>query len=144
VLGAIRYQPNVAWLHTDATLLPRRERVWAAWNYVSSHAADGSRPSCVSYLINRLQPLPFKKPVIVTLNPPQPPSPETVLRRFDYDHPLLDSAAVAAQSRVSSLQGVRRTWFAGAWNGYGFHEDGLKSALRIAADFGVEPAWSVR
>jgi predicted NAD/FAD-binding protein len=66
------------------------------------------------------------------------------LRRFDYDHPLLDSAAVAAQSRVSSLQGVRRTWFAGAWNGYGFHEDGLKSALRIAADFGVEPAWSVR
>jgi predicted NAD/FAD-binding protein len=144
VLGAIRYQPNVAWLHTDAALLPRRERVWAAWNYVSSHAADGSRPSCVSYLINRLQPLPFKKPVIVTLNPSRPPSPESVLKRFDYDHPLLDSAAVAAQSRVASLQGARRTWFAGAWTGYGFHEDGLKSALRIAADFGVEPAWSVR
>jgi predicted NAD/FAD-binding protein len=102
------------------------------------------RPVCVSYLINRLQPLPFKRPVIVTLNPSRPPSPETVLKRFDYDHPLLDSAAVAAQSRLPSIQRSRRTWFAGAWTGYGFHEDGLKSALRIARDFGVEPSWSVR
>ncbi|MEM5370817.1 FAD-dependent oxidoreductase [Paraburkholderia azotifigens] len=143
VLGAIRYQPNVAWLHTDAALLPRRERVWSAWNYVS-HGTSGMRPVCVSYLINRLQPLPFSRPVIVTLNPSRPPSRETILKRFDYDHPLLDSAAVAAQTHLPSLQGVRRTWFAGAWTGYGFHEDGLKSALRVAGDFGVEPAWSVR
>ncbi|AUT71186.1 NAD(P)/FAD-dependent oxidoreductase [Paraburkholderia hospita] len=144
VLGAIRYQPNVAWLHTDLALLPRSERIWSAWNYLSTHGVDGMRPVCVSYLINRLQPLPFKRPVIVTLNPSRPPSPETVLKRFDYDHPLLDSAAVAAQSRLPSIQRARRTWFAGAWTGYGFHEDGLKSALRIARDFGVEPSWSVR
>ncbi|AUT62730.1 NAD(P)/FAD-dependent oxidoreductase [Paraburkholderia terrae] len=144
VLGAIRYQPNVAWLHTDLALLPRRERIWSAWNYLSTHGIDDMRPVCVSYLINRLQPLPFKMPVIVTLNPSRPPSPETVLKRFDYDHPLLDSAAVAAQSRLPSIQRARRTWFAGAWTGYGFHEDGLKSALRIARDFGVEPSWSVR
>jgi predicted NAD/FAD-binding protein len=144
VLGAIRYQPNIAWLHTDLALLPRRERIWSAWNYVSSHGVDGTHPVCVSYLINRLQPLPFQRPVIVTLNPSRPPSPETVLQRFNYDHPLLDSAAVAAQSRLPSIQRTRRTWFAGAWTGYGFHEDGLKSALRVARDFGVEPSWCVR
>jgi predicted NAD/FAD-binding protein len=98
----------------------------------------------VSYLINRLQPLPFRRPLIVTLNPARPPSREAMLESFDYDHPLLDSAAVAAQTHLTSLQGARCTWFAGAWTGYGFHEDGLKSALRIAGDFGVEPAWSVR
>jgi predicted NAD/FAD-binding protein len=144
VLGAVRYQRNVAWLHTDAALLPRLERTWSAWNYVAARAADGSQPVCVSYLINRLQPLPFHTPVIVTLNPARQPAPQTVLRRFDYDHPLLDAAAVAAQSALPALQGARRTWFAGAWTGYGFHEDGLKSALRVAADFGVEPVWSVR
>jgi uncharacterized protein len=144
VLGAVRYQRNVAWLHTDEALLPRRQRIWSAWNYVASRDADGSHPVCVSYLINRLQPLPFSKPVIVTLNPSQAPSPQKVLKRFEYDHPLLDSAAVAAQSRLAALQGARRTWFAGAWTGYGFHEDGLKSALRVAGDFGVEPGWSVR
>jgi len=144
LLGAVRYQPNVAWLHTDASLLPRRQRIWSAWNYVSAQAADGARPVCVSYLINRLQPLPFRTPVIVTLNPSRPPASHSVLGRYDYDHPLLDRLAVSAQSRLPSIQGVKRTWFAGAWTGYGFHEDGLRSALRIAADFGVEPAWSVR
>ncbi|WP_109478865.1 FAD-dependent oxidoreductase [Paraburkholderia sp. C35] len=144
VLGAVRYQPNVAWLHTDIGLLPRRERIWSAWNYVSPLGVDSMRPVCVSYLINRLQPLPFRRPVIVTLNPPRPPAPGTALQRFDYDHPLLDGPAVAAQSRLASLQGAQRSWFAGAWTGYGFHEDGLKSALRVARDFGVEPAWSVR
>jgi predicted NAD/FAD-binding protein len=142
VLEAVRYQANVAWLHTDAALLPRRERVWSAWNYVAARGADGTLPVCVSYLINRLQPVPFKQPVIVTLNPSEPPTPDKVLRRFVYDHPLLDREAVAAQSRVPILQGARHTWFAGAWTGYGFHEDGLKSALRVAADFDVMPAWA--
>ena len=144
LLGAVRYQPNIAWLHTDASLLPRRQRIWSAWNYVSAHGTDGTLPVCVSYLINRLQPLPFRTPVVVTLNPSRPPASHSVLGRYHYDHPLLDRLAVSAQSRLPSIQGVRRTWFAGAWTGYGFHEDGLRSALRIAADFGVEPAWSVR
>ena len=142
-LGAVRYQPNVAVLHTDPTLLPMRRRVWSAWNYLGGGL--GSRDAqavCVSYLVNQLQRLPFKTPVIVTLNPISEPAPGTELQRFVYEHPLLDLHALDAQQRLPELQGRRRTWFAGAWTGYGFHEDGLKSALRVAADFGVLPAWA--
>jgi predicted NAD/FAD-binding protein len=146
-LAPFRYQPNVAVLHTDTALLPRRPRVWSAWNYVGARGnVHGERekqhPVCVSYLLNRLQPLPFRRPVVLTLNPVAQPVAGTELRRFVYDHPLLDQAAIDAQSRLPALQGHRGTWFAGAWTGYGFHEDGLKSALRIAADFGVQPAWA--
>jgi len=138
VLGAVGYQPNVAWLHTDRALLPRRERVWAAWNYLSgppatnSRTGDTSSPVAVSYLINKLQPVPFKTPVVVTLNPPQPPRDDLVLARFDYAHPVFDQAAVVAQGRLPDIQGADRLWFAGAWAGYGFHEDGLKSGLAAA------------
>ncbi|MCA3848347.1 MAG: FAD-dependent oxidoreductase [Burkholderia sp.] len=145
VLGALRYQRNVALLHTDPALLPRRHRVWSAWNYLGrggGAAANGAEPVCVSYLLNRLQPLPFRTPVVVTLNPDVLPAPETLLGRYEYDHPLLDLAAVDAQQRLPSLQGRRDTWFAGAWTGYGFHEDGLKSALRVARAFDVVPAWA--
>jgi predicted NAD/FAD-binding protein len=96
----------------------------------------------VSYLVNQLQPLPFTTPLVVTLNPVTPPAAGTELRRFHYDHPLFDLAAIDAQHRLPSLQGKRRTWFAGAWTGYGFHEDGLKSALRVAADFNAAPGWA--
>jgi predicted NAD/FAD-binding protein len=142
LLSAVRYQPNVAVLHTDTTLLPRRQRVWSAWNYLGRRGVDGSHPVCVSYLVNQLQPLPFRTPLVVTLNPVTPPAPGTELRRFHYDHPLFDLAAIDAQHRLPSLQGKRRTWFAGAWTGYGFHEDGLKSALRVAADFDALPGWA--
>jgi predicted NAD/FAD-binding protein len=142
VLGAVRYQPNVAVLHTDTALLPRRQRVWSAWNYLGRRGADGTHPVCVSYLVNQLQPLRFSTPLVVTLNPVTQPRPGTELRRFHYDHPLFDLAAIDAQHRLPSLQGQRRTWFGGAWTGYGFHEDGLKSALRVAADFGVAPRWA--
>ncbi|MFM0592936.1 NAD(P)/FAD-dependent oxidoreductase [Paraburkholderia dilworthii] len=142
VLSAVRYQPNVAVLHTDTSLLPRRQRVWSAWNYLGSRRVDGTHPVCVSYLVNQLQPLPFKTPLVVTLNPVTQPAPGTELRRFVYDHPLFDLAAIDAQHRLPQLQGKRRTWFAGAWTGYGFHEDGLKSALRVAADFDASPAWA--
>jgi predicted NAD/FAD-binding protein len=142
VLSAVRCQPNVAVLHTDTNLLPRRRRVWSAWNYLGSRGVDGTHPVCVSYLVNQLQSLPFKTPLVVTLNPVTQPAPGTELRRFVYDHPLFDLAAIDAQHRLPSLQGKRRTWFAGAWTGYGFHEDGLKSALRVAADFDASPAWA--
>jgi predicted NAD/FAD-binding protein len=144
VLGALRYQRNVALLHTDTALLPRRRRVWSAWNYLSRGALahGGNQPVCVSYLINQLQPLPFRTPVVVTLNAVDAPAPDTVLGRYVYEHPLLDLAAIDAQQRLPALQGRRQTWFAGAWTGYGFHEDGLKSALRVARDFGVMPAWA--
>jgi predicted NAD/FAD-binding protein len=133
LLSGIRYQPNRVLLHTDAALLPRSRRAWAAWNYLATGDAGGERPVAVSYLINKLQPLPFARPVIVTLNPPFEPDPATVLQAFEYAHPLLDGRALAAQTSFVHLQGERHTWFAGAWLGYGFHEDGLKSAHAVAA-----------
>jgi predicted NAD/FAD-binding protein len=140
VLSRVRYQPNMAVLHTDTALLPRRRAVWSAWNYLAGPTADA--PMSVSYLLNHLQPLPFKRPVIVTLNPHQEPAPSSVLGRFEYEHPILDADTVAAQGQLAGIQGRARTWFCGAWTGYGFHEDGLASAIRVAADFGVSPPWS--
>jgi len=146
ILGAVRYQRNVATLHTDTRLLPRRRRVWSAWNYLGGralHAREHGRPVCVSYLLNQLQPLPFRTPVAVTLNAITEPAPGSEIGRYAYEHPLLDLACVDAQQRLPALQGRRRTWYAGAWTGYGFHEDGLKSALRVARAFDVMPAWAV-
>jgi predicted NAD/FAD-binding protein len=131
LLGAIRYQPNRVVLHADASLMPRSRRAWSSWNYLAT--GDGSRPVACSYLVNRLQPLPFRTPVIVTLNPPFEPDPRTVLGEYEYDHPLFDGGAVVAQRAFDGLQGERSTWFAGAWLGYGFHEDGLRSAHAVAA-----------
>ncbi|TAL81681.1 MAG: FAD-dependent oxidoreductase [Candidimonas sp.] len=142
VLGAVRYQKNVAMLHTDISLLPRRRRVWSAWNYLGANTTGGSRPVCVSYLVNQLQPLPFGTPLVVTLNPISLPAQETLLSSFEYEHPILDLSVIAAQTQLSSLQGVYNTWHAGAWTGYGFHEDGLNSALRVARGFGVSPEWA--
>jgi uncharacterized protein len=132
VLGAIRYHRNRAVLHTDATLLPNRRLAWAAWNY--ERAAHGSRDEaavCLHYWLNRLQPLPFSAPVVVSLNPVREPRADTVHGEFDYAHPVFDAAAISAQQRLPELQGARRTWFCGAWTRYGFHEDGLVSGLAV-------------
>jgi predicted NAD/FAD-binding protein len=133
VLGAIRYQPNRAILHTDTSVLPQRPAAWAAWNY--ERAADTQQESarvCLHYLLNRLQPLPFEQPVVESLNPVRPIARHKVLAEFEYSHPVFDMAAIAAQKRVPELQGAQRTWYCGAWTGYGFHEDGLKSGLAAA------------
>jgi predicted NAD/FAD-binding protein len=137
-LSAIRYQPNHAVLHTDALVLPRRKKAWAAWNYQRttgvSGPANGQNVSrvCLHYLLNMLQPLPFSQPVVVSLNPAQELDPALVHGRFDYAHPVLDLAAIEAQKRLPAMQGGRHTYFCGAWTGYGFHEDGLKSGLAVA------------
>ncbi|QID17075.1 FAD-dependent oxidoreductase [Nitrogeniibacter mangrovi] len=144
VLGAVRYQPNVAWLHTDPALLPRRRGLWSAWNYMAGVGAPGNQPVSVSYLINQLQPLPFARPVVVSLNPAQPPADEHVFERIEYAHPVFDRAAIAAQGRLADIQGRQRSWFAGAWTGYGFHEDGLRSALAVVRQFGVLAPWRHR
>jgi uncharacterized protein len=132
-LGAIRYQPNRAVLHTDASVLPRSERAWAAWNYEAGTDAQAPRV-CLHYLLNRLQPLPVQTPVIVSLNPQREIDPATVVGEYDYAHPVFDLAAIRAQQRMANLQGQHHTWFAGAWLGYGFHEDGLKAGLRAAQE----------
>lgn len=131
ILEAVGYQANRAVLHTDPRLLPADRRVWSAWNYLSNGADDPQ--VSVSYLMNQLQPLPFTQPVVVSLNPLTEPRAGHVIAEFDYEHPVFDAAAIAAQQRLPDHQGRRRVWFAGAWTGYGFHEDGLKSGLAVAA-----------
>ena len=141
VLSGFRYQPNHAVLHTDIHLLPRRKKVWSAWNYMAATGSGAERPVAVSYLINQLQPLPFKTPVIVTLNPHRMPDPAHIIQEFEYEHPVLDMQAARSQKLLSTIQGQQNAWFCGAWAGYGFHEDGLKAALRVMRDFDVLPPW---
>lgn len=133
LLGAIRYQPNRAVLHTDVSVLPRRRAVWSAWNY--ERAADTGRESarvCLHYWLNVLQPLPFAQPLVESLNPVRPIDPARVIAEFEYAHPVFDAAAVDAQRRLGALQGRWHTWYAGAWLGYGFHEDGLRAGQAVA------------
>jgi predicted NAD/FAD-binding protein len=130
LLAGARYQPNRALLHTDARLMPRSPKVWASWNYLSD---GGDEPGAsVTYLLNKLQPLPFRSPLFVSLNPLIEPAPESVIAEFDYTHPIFDERMIEAQARLPDVQGRRRVWLAGAWTGYGFHEDGLKSGLAVA------------
>ncbi len=133
VLGAIRYQDNRAVLHTDASLLPQRRKAWAAWNYERGAGSAQQQSSvCLHYLINRLQPLPWDRPVVVSLNPAREPAARSVHAEYRYAHPVFDRTAIAAQARVAGLQGQAGVWFAGAWTRYGFHEDGLRSGLAAA------------
>lgn len=141
LLAAIAYQPNRAVLHTDASLLPRRRSLWSAWNYAAGPANRGNTPVSVSYLLNMLQPLPVQTPVIVSLNPFREPAPNTVIAEIDYAHPVFDQAAITAQSRLSGMQGRDRVWFCGAWSRYGFHEDGLRSAVAVVARMGGAIPW---
>ena len=132
-LGAIRYQSNLALLHTDASVLPHQRAAWSAWNYERAASAGTAESQvCLHYLLNRLQPLPWEQPVLVTLNPLRPLDESQVLGRYHYAHPVFDLPAVAAQARMPQLQGHQRRYFAGAWMGYGFHEDGLKAGLAAA------------
>jgi uncharacterized protein len=140
ILGAVQYHPNRAVLHTDTSLLPTRPLAWAAWNYEQARQPEREHAAvCLHYLINKLQPLPFATPVIVSLNPVTEPKSNTVHGEFHYDHPVFDQAAIAAQGQLSTIQGQWSTWFCGAWTRYGFHEDGLMSGL--AAARGLQQQW---
>jgi predicted NAD/FAD-binding protein len=144
LLGAFRYSDNLAVLHADARLMPRRRRIWASWNYIGEDRADGGRRLCVTYWMNRLQGLDPRRPLFVTLNPVRDPEPATVECRIEYSHPLFDAGSLQAQQSLWRLQGRRRTWFAGSYFGYGFHEDGLQSGLAVAEQLGnVRRPWTV-
>ena len=134
VLGAIPYQENEAVLHTDRSLLPRRKRAWASWNF---HLLDEpAGRATVTYHMNRLQSLRSRHQFCVTLNHAEAIDPESVIRRIRYHHPMYTPAGLAAQRRWDEVSGARRTHFCGAYWGYGFHEDGVTSALRVCASFG--------
>jgi predicted NAD/FAD-binding protein len=145
LLGAIRYTPNTAVLHTDVSLMPRRRAVWSAWNYVGRTGGRGE----VTYWMNLLQGLKGQEDYMVSLNPPRPgekgaPRPEAVIATQHYEHPVFDVGAGLAQRRLWSLQGLRNTWFCGAYFGSGFHEDGLQAGLAVAEALGgVQRPWTV-
>ena len=132
LLGAIRFQANRAVLHTDTRVMPKRRLAWAAWNYQRTQDDSENARVCLHYWLNRLQPLPFKQDVIVSLNPASAIDPATILGSYDYDHPVFDLPAIAAQSELPRLQGQQRTWYAGAWMRFGFHEDGYQAGLAAA------------
>lgn len=131
ILGAMPYQPNEVVLHTDRSLLPRRPKAWAAWNAFVPR--DPQAPCTVSYCMNLLQGVTSPEPFVVTLNRSEAIDPQRVLRRLRYQHPVYTREAVAAQRRKAEIQGANRTWFAGAYWGWGFHEDGMRSAVEVAA-----------
>jgi uncharacterized protein len=135
VLGAITYQSNDVVLHTDARLLPRNRKAWAAWNAFIPDTPGA--PCTVSYCMNLLQGLQSPEPFVVTLNRSQVIDPTKMLRRMQYHHPVYSARSVAAQRHKERIQGVQHTWFAGAYWGWGFHEDGMRSAVEVAAGLGV-------
>ena len=137
LLGAWDYSVNDTWLHTDVRVLPRSRAAWASWNYRLTDCRSPEPAVSLSYWMNRLQPLDTDVDHVVTLNPDTPPAPGSVLRRMTYTHPGFTPESVATQPVMGEIQGQRRTWYAGAYQRYGFHEDGLVSALRIAARFGI-------
>lgn len=142
-LSALRYHANEAVLHTDTSVLPRRQLAWAAWNYErAAETRDEQAGVCLHYLINRLQPLPWSTPVIVSLNPRRPIDERQVITRIHYAHPIFDEAAVQAQAQWPQFQGEGGVWFCGAWTRYGFHEDGLMSGLSVVQD--LRRHWAAR
>lgn len=142
VLGDIRYAPNIVYLHRDPRLMPKRRKAWASWNFLR-WKRDGAPVNdvAVTYWMNPLQGLDHSKPLFVSLNPPFAPDPDLTFGRYVCEHPQYDTAAFAAQQRLADIQGKRHTWFCGAWTGYGFHEDGLRSGLAVADALGASAPW---
>lgn len=143
ILSAIRYQANDVYLHRDPALMPRRRAAWSSWNYLAwpSKGVDSGQHVSVTYWMNLLQTIDRTKPLFVSLNPPFAPDERLTFGRFSYAHPQLDGPALAAQKRLTKIQGRRNTHFAGAWTRYGFHEDGLMSGLAAARHFGADIPW---
>ncbi len=144
VLGAIAYRPNDVYLHRDPRLMPKRRRAWAAWNFLRGNGRGvAGTDVAITYWMNALQGIDPACPLFVSLNPPFAPQPEMTFARFACEHPQFDAQAFAAQQRLEGIQGTNRTWFCGAWTGYGFHEDGLQSGLNIVDRLGGTIPWTI-
>ena len=142
ILGAIGYAPNTVYLHRDIALMPRRRRAWASWNFLRwEREGTAENDVAITYWMNNLQGIDDDKPLFVSLNPPFEPAPELTFGSYPCEHPQYSAAAFAAQKQLGDIQGQRRTWFCGAWTGYGFHEDGLRSGLDVAEALGAGVPW---
>lgn len=141
ILSACRFQSNRAILHRDPRLMPRSRRVWSSWNYLAQrHVADPPQVS-VTYYMNHLHRLQQTRDYFVSLNPWQEPHPDTLITTREWHHPIIDGPAAAAQLQLDEVQGEQGVYFAGAWTGFGFHEDGIRSAIRVARHFACSPPW---
>ncbi|KAI8934812.1 hypothetical protein NX059_008494 [Plenodomus lindquistii] len=153
ILNAFETTPNTAYLHSDLSLMPKRRTAWSAWNYLttSSPTPSATNPSgnlqtvSLTYNMNILQHIPTStfSDVLVTLNPEQPPSPSLTQATYEYRHPLYNARMIAAQEKLDNIQGKHGIWYAGAWTGYGFHEDGCRSGLEVGKRLGGEVPWKM-
>lgn len=142
ILSAVQYRDNDVYLHRDQKLMPKRRSVWSAWNYIETPDKTQEKTGvCVSYFANMLQNIDQANPVFVSLNPATPPQADLTFAKHQFAHPQFNNDALAAQQALSDIQGVNNTWFCGAWCGYGFHEDGLKSGLEVAEKLGATIPW---
>jgi predicted NAD/FAD-binding protein len=142
ILGAIGYSPNTVYLHRDTRLMPKRRHAWASWNFLRwQREGKAENDVAVTYWMNRLQGIDNDKPLFVSLNPPFEPCSELTFGKYLCEHPQYDAKAFGAQKRLGEIQGRRHTWFCGAWTGYGFHEDGLRSGLAVAEALGAAVPW---
>ena len=142
ILGDIRYQSNQVYVHCDTQFMPKQRSAWSSWVYLSQSDKGRGSTMCLSYWMNNLQPLTIRQPIIVTLNPAQPPSTELIYDQHAFEHPLFDQAAISAQEKLYAIQGRDRFWFCGAWQRYGFHEDGLNSAVIMAKKIDPSIRWA--
>jgi predicted NAD/FAD-binding protein len=139
IFSKFTYQRNIAVLHCDQSLMPKSKKAWASWVYAkNSHKSNGIS---ITYWMNNLQNIDYKFPIFVTLNPNQEIDPSKIFARFIYDHPVFDSKAVAAQDKIENIQGSDRIYFCGAYQKYGFHEDGISSALAAINKLNVYAPW---
>jgi predicted NAD/FAD-binding protein len=143
LLSSFDYESNLAILHTDIAVMPRRKRAWCSWNYVEHGSSDSSRVS-LSYWMNKLQNIESDTQYMVTLNPDTPPVAESILRSQVYQHPVFTAQTWKAQQSLWSLQGTNRTWFCGSYFGSGFHEDAVQAGFAVAEHLGgVKRPWEL-
>jgi predicted NAD/FAD-binding protein len=139
IIGSFKYQTNQIYVHSDASFMPSNKKCWASWVYKIDGKDDETPQISLSYYMNRLQNLKTPKPIIVTLNPSK--KPQNIHNEYVFEHPVFDEGAIAAQDKIATMQGQNNTWFMGAYQRYGFHEDGLLSAVNACKDFGAVIPW---
>ena len=139
LLKDFKYQKNTSILHSDINFMPKRKSVWSSWNYITETGNSGNLS--ITYWMNELQGINSPKPILLSLNPKILPNPDLIYGQYSYSHPILDNNAINIQKKLSSIQGKNNLWFCGAWTGFGFHEDGVKSAVEIANSHNIHLPW---
>ena len=139
LLKDFKYQKNTSILHSDINFMPKRKSVWSSWNYITETGNSGNLS--ITYWMNELQRINSSKPILLSLNPKILPNPDLIYGLYSYSHPILDNNAINIQKKLSSIQGKNNLWFCGAWTGFGFHEDGVKSAVEIANSHNIDLPW---